>query len=221
MPFKTADEKEIRRINRLQREKFDELVHLFEPPLPENVPARLSRIVAAAEILSGEVVLDVGTGTGILVPEIKKYRPGRIYACDLAEKMLAQLRKNYSGVDTILADVRDLALPDASIDVVFINACYPNIADKHGAFSNIARMMKPAGRVIVSHPLGKQFVHTLKKTSPFALDDLPTGSGAEPLFAPYGFKVESFVDEPDLYILTISSNTMRILPEAPNAELFP
>jgi len=221
VPFETPDEKEIRRINRLQRKKFDELVHLFEPPLPEGVPERLSRIVAAAGILRGQVVLDVGTGTGILVPEIQKYRPGHIYACDLAKKMLAQLQKNYTGVETILADVRDLALPDASIDVVFINACYPNIADKHGAFSNLSRMLIPDGRVIISHPLGKRFVHTLKKTLPFALDELPTKSEAEQLLAPYGFEVETFVDEPELYILTISSNLTRILSEAPNSELFP
>ena len=207
--FKTPDEREIRRRNRLQRKKFDELVHLFEPPLPEGVPERLSRIVAVADIRPGQVVLDVGTGTGILVPEIQKYRPGRICACDLSEKMLAQLQKNYSGVQTIQADVRNLTLPDASVDVAFINACYPNIVDKAGAFSNLSRMLKPAGRLIISHPLGKRFVQTLKKTSPFSLDDLPKKHEAEQLFAPYGFKVDTFVDKPALYILVIRSETAR------------
>ena len=202
--FKTPDEKEIRRRNRLQQKKFDALVHLFDPPLPEGVPERLTRIAAAAQILPGEVVLDVGTGTGILVPEIQKYRPGCVYACDLSEMMLAQLHINYSGVESIQADVRDLALPDTSIDVVFINACYPNIVDKAGAFSNLSRMLKPGGRLIISHPLGKQFVLTLQKSSPFALDELPRKFEAEQLFAPYGFKVKTFVDEPELYILKLS-----------------
>ena len=136
MLFKTLDEKEIKRLNRLQQKRFDELVDLFEPPLQEGVPERLERIVVEAEIREGEIVLDVGTGTGILMPFIRKYRPGRIYACDLSGEMLKQLRKNYSGVETILSDVRDLNLPDASVNVVFINACYPNIVDKSGAFKN-------------------------------------------------------------------------------------
>jgi ubiquinone/menaquinone biosynthesis C-methylase UbiE len=204
MPFKTLDEKEIKRLNRLQRERFDKLVDMFEPPLQDGVPERLERIVAAAEIRKGEVVLDVGTGTGILMPFIQKYRPGCIYACDLSDEMLKRLRNNYSGIQTILADVRDLTLPDVSVHVVFINACYPNIVDKAGAFKNIARMMIAAGRLIISHPLGKRFVDRLRRNSAFPFDDFPEKSDAEKLFAPYGFRVESLLDEPELYILNIS-----------------
>jgi len=204
MGFKTPDEKEIERLNRLQQEKFDELADLFEPPLPEGVPERLNRIVATADIQEGEVVLDVGTGTGILVPLIELYRPGRIYGCDLSEEMLKRLGENYSGVETVRSDVRDLSLPDASIDVVFINACYPNIADKDGAFKNLFRMMAPAGRMVISHPLGKHFIDKLRQGAPFPLDDFPGRSEAEQLFSPYGFKLEDLVDEPELYILTLS-----------------
>jgi SAM-dependent methyltransferase len=199
--FKTIDPKEVARINRLQRERFDKLVQMFEPPLPEGVPARLARIVAAAGIAKGEAVLDVGAGTGILVPLIQKYRPGEIFACDLSKKMLGQLRKNYAGVKTIMSDIRDLTLPDASLDAVFINACYANIADKHGAFTNLARMLNPAGRLIISHPLGKRFIAILRKNAPYPLDDFPEKQEAERLFAPYDFEIKAFVDEPELYIL--------------------
>ncbi len=208
MPFKTPDEKEIERLNRLQGERFDKLVDLFEPPLQDGVPERLERIVAEAEIRKGEIVLDVGTGTGILIPVIKKYRPRRIYACDLSGEMLKQLRKNYPGVETILSDVRDLTLPVASINVAIINACYPNIVDKAGAFKNLARMMMPMGRLIISHPLGKRFVNRLRRNSPFPFDDFPDKSDAEKLFTPYGFRVETLVDEPELYILNISRRSI-------------
>ena len=56
MSFKTPEEKEIERINRLQQEKFDRIVHMFEPPLPDGVPERLARIVAAAAIGRKDVV---------------------------------------------------------------------------------------------------------------------------------------------------------------------
>ena len=202
MAFKTPEEKEIERINRLQQEKFDQIVHLFEPPLPDGVPERLEQIVAAAAIGRGDVVLDVGTGTGILMPLIQRCRPARIFACDLSEKMLARLRQNYSGITAILSDVRDLALGEASIDAVIINACYPNIADKDGAFANLARMMKPAGRLVISHPLGRKFVDILRKNASYPLDDFPAPSKAKRLLAPYGFEVLKVVDEPQLYILS-------------------
>ena len=110
-------------MNRLQREFFNEFVHLFDPPLPEGVPERLEQIVAAGEIIPGDVILDVGTGSGILIPIINQYRPQKIFACDFSDAMLARLREQYSYADTLLSDVRDLALPDDSIDVGFMNAC--------------------------------------------------------------------------------------------------
>jgi len=199
--FQTVSEEEIQRINRLQRKLFDEFYHLFEPPLPKGVPGRLEKIISHGKITEGDTVLDVGSGTGILIPIIQKYKPTCIYACDLSEDMLNQLRENYPNVKTMLADVRDLRLPDQCIDEVFINACYPNIVDKAGAFSNISRMMKTKGRLVISHPLGKAFITSLKNSMPFALDDFPEEPKASALLKPFGFEIETFIDEPELYIL--------------------
>lgn len=199
--FDEPESNEIERINRRQRELFDDIVHVFEPPLPEGVPERLETIVAAASIAPGECVLDVGSGTGILIPLIRAYRPGSIVACDLSGKMLERLNRNYSGVKTVQADVRDLSLPDASVDAAFLNACYPNIADKKSAFANIARMMRTDGRMVISHPLGKTFIESLRKRSPFPLDDFPTRPEAKRQLAPFGFVVRRFVDDPELYLL--------------------
>lgn len=200
-PYKKPNEEKIQELNRIQRELFSKLVHLFDPPLPEGVPERLKQIVGSAEIAEGETVLDVGSGTGILVPLIQEYGPGHLYACDLSEAMLEQLRKNHSHVETIVSDVRDLTLPDCSVDVVLMNACYANIVDKVGAFTNIGRMMKPGGRMVISHPLGKVFIASLRESSPWPLDGFPEASEAETLLEPHGFGVAKFVDEPELYIL--------------------
>ena len=204
--FKTFSEEEIQRINRRQGNLFDKLYRIFEPPLPEGVPERLEKIVSHGKITEGDTVLDVGTGTGILIPIIKKYKPGRIHACDLSETMVEQLSKHYPYVETIVADVRDLRLPDSSIDVVFINACYPNIVDKAGAFSKISRMMKAEGRMVISHPLGKAFILSLIDAIPFPLDEFPEALEADALLKPFGFEIETFIDEPKLYILVATKH---------------
>ena len=204
-PFKTVSEEEIQRVNRLQRETFDKLYHLFEPPLPEGVPERLEKIVEHGKIRRGDTVLDVGSGTGILIPIVRKYEPRRIYACDLSAAMLEQLNsKKYPDVETIVADVRDLRLPGTSIDAVFINACYGNIVDKQGAFSNLSRMMTPQGHLVISHPLGKSFVRSMRERASFPLDAFPEKPEAERLLRTFGFEIETFIDEPKLYILVAS-----------------
>ncbi len=199
--FERRTGEEVDRINRLQRIRFDRSFRMFEPPLPQGVPERLERIVAEGRIGKNDAVLDVGSGTGVLVPIIRKYAPSRIYACDLSENMLAQLKRNHPEATTIQADVKDLGLPDASVDVVFINACYPNIAAKAEAFANIARIMKTGGRMVIAHPLGKAFVESLRRNAPYPLDDFPDKAQAEDLLRPFGFEIREFIDEEGLYIL--------------------
>lgn len=203
---KNCDAKEIRKINRLQRDFFSGLIHVFDPPLPEGVPERLEQIVASAAIDKGDTVLDVGSGTGILIPLIQAYSPEAIFACDLSDVMLEHLKEQYPYAKTIAADVRDISLPDNSLDVVFMNACYPNIVDKDSSLANVSRMIKPHGRMVISHPLGKSFVDSLKEKSPFPLDDFPEQPEAETMLRPYGFEIEKFIDEPKLYILLATSH---------------
>ena len=200
-PDDTPGEARIRNINRMQRDFFSKRVDVFDPPLPQGVPMRLKQITASAKIKKGDMILDIGSGTGILIPIIKEYEPEKIYACDLSQAMLEKLKEHYPYVATIVSDARNLTLPAGGIDVVFINACYPNLVDKKGVFTNIGRMMKNGGRMVISHPMGKKFIGILKKKSPFPLDDFPQKHEAEMMFAPHGFHIEKFLDEPELYIL--------------------
>jgi len=206
--FKRYAAEEISRLNELQAAYFSKNVHIFDPPLPEGVRERLQEIVHSAGITSSDAVLDIGTGTGILVSLIQECSPARIYANDLSQAMLDAVKEQYPSVTTMIGDIGTLALPDESIDVAFINACYSNIIDKHKAFTNIQRMFRPGGRLIISHPLGSSFVAVLKQNVPFPLDDFPSdGSEAADLFAPYGFRVSLFVNDEKLYILRLDGSS--------------
>jgi ubiquinone/menaquinone biosynthesis C-methylase UbiE len=192
---------EVRRINEHQRAVFNRLVEVFDQPQPADVMARLGRIVAAAGIAPGEVVLDVGTGVGVLIPLIRRYRPGRIIACDLAENMLARVRTTYPEVETHQADVAVLELPDASVDVTLFNAVYGNIADKPATHRNVARFLRAGGRMVVSHPEGRRFVAHLVETSDLFIERLPTRDEFRAALAPVGLRVERFVDRRKLYLM--------------------
>ncbi|ABK19239.1 class I SAM-dependent methyltransferase [Syntrophobacter fumaroxidans] len=192
---------QIEEINRLQQKYFDENVDLFEPPLPRGVPERLRETVKASGLARGETVLDVGTGTGILIGFIVKYGPSEIHACDLAGNMLRAVKEKFPRVKTHLCDVRDLPLPDDSLDVVFINACFSNIMDKPNALRNLHRMLRCGGRLVISHPLGRGFIVELKKHTPFHLDLLPDEAAARTLLEPRGFEIVTFRDEREFYLV--------------------
>ena len=204
MKFKEFTEKDVERINQLQSEYFTKYMDLFDPPLPEGVPERLEKIVRSAGISVSDVVLDIGTGTGILIPFILKHEPSRVYANDLSQKMLETVKARHPAVKTVQGDIRELDLPDRTVDVVFINACYSNIVDKPGSFTNIRRMTRTGCRVVISHPMGSSFIHFLQEKAPFPLDNFPENKAmAEKLFTPYGFTVSDFVNEELLYIMVL------------------
>lgn len=192
---------QIKEMNELQRRYFNENVDIFEPPLPQGVPARLKATVQAGGIQPGDKVLDVGTGTGILVNYVLKYRPAEIHACDLAENMLDRVKHKFPGVLTHLCDISDLQLPDNSLDIAFINGCFSNIIDKPKSLRNLYRLLRHEGRLVISHPLGREFIVELKKSTPFHLDLLPDEAEARALLEFHGFEMIEYKDEPVFYLL--------------------
>ncbi len=184
-----------------QRRRFNELVDVFGTPQPSEVMARLAEIVAAASLSPSEVVLDVGTGAGVLIPLIESYQPSAILACDPAEKMLERVNQKYPTVQTYRADIALLSLPSDSVDVIFMNAVYGNIADKPRACRNAARMLRAGGRLVVSHPEGRGFVDRLRDATDLFVESLPTRKEFEMILGPLGLSVTTYRDEPKLYLM--------------------
>ena len=184
-----------------QRRRFNELVDVFNRSQPPEVMARLREIVASADLRPRGVVLDVGTGTGVLIPLIQSYQPSTVLACDVAEKMLQRVQDKYPAVRTSRTDIISLALASTSLDAIFMNGMYGNIANKPAACGNAARMLRSGGRLVVSHPEGRDFVDQLRATSDLFIESLPTKEEFEALLGKLGLEVIAYRDEPKLYLM--------------------
>jgi SAM-dependent methyltransferase len=113
--------------------------------------------VAVADLHEGETVLDLGSGGGIdVILSAKRVGDtGIAYGLDMTDEMLALARKNAAdaGVrNTIFLKgvIEEIPLPADSVDVVISN-CVINLSlDKPAVLTEIARVLKPGGRVGVS-----------------------------------------------------------------------
>ena len=131
--------------------------------LPEGANMGLScgNPTALAALKPGEVVLDLGSGGGfdVFIAGRKVGATGRAIGVDMTPEMLAKARKNIaayrerSGLDNAefrLGEIEHLPLADDSVDVVISN-CVINLSpDKPQVWREIARVLKPGGRVAVS-----------------------------------------------------------------------
>jgi SAM-dependent methyltransferase len=131
--------------------------------LPEGANMGLScgNPNALASLRPGEVVLDLGSGGGfdVFIAGRKVGASGRAIGVDMTSEMVEKARKNLaayrqsSGLDNVefrLGEIEHLPLADASVDVVISN-CVINLSpDKPQVWWEIARVLKPGGRVAVS-----------------------------------------------------------------------
>ena len=142
-----------------------------------------------------------GREQGFLIPLIQSNRPSSVMACDVAEKMLQRVQDKYPVVRTYHTDIVSLTLAAGSVDAIFMNGMYGNIADKPAACGNAARMLRSGGRLVVSHPEGRAFVDQLRATSDLFIESLPTKEEFEVLLEPLGLEVIAYRDEPKLYLM--------------------
>jgi SAM-dependent methyltransferase len=112
---------------------------------------------AVADLHEGETVLDLGSGGGIdVLLSARRVGPtGRAIGVDMTDEMLALAERNRveagaTNVEFVKGTIEDLPLPDASVDVVISN-CVVNLAiDKPAVFREIARVLRPGGRIGIS-----------------------------------------------------------------------
>ncbi|HEV8112148.1 MAG TPA: arsenite methyltransferase [Planctomycetota bacterium] len=131
--------------------------------LPEGANLGLScgNPTAIAALRAGEVVLDLGSGGGMdaFLAGTRVGAGGRVIGVDMTPDMLTRARKNLgayrkrTGLDNVefrLGEIEHLPVADASVDVVISN-CVINLSpDKPQVWREIARVLKPGGRVAVS-----------------------------------------------------------------------
>jgi ubiquinone/menaquinone biosynthesis C-methylase UbiE len=186
-----------------QARYFDQVVEVFDQEPPPDIRRALERIVESAALQREESVLDVGAGVGVLIPLFRARGVTRIIACEISPRMLQRLREIHPDVETILSDVCDLKLPDDSLDAAFMNAVFPNIADKPSALANISRMLRVGGRLIISHPEGRAFVDRLREVLPFPLDPLPFFPELRRLIQGLPLRIRRYADQKDLYLVVL------------------
>ncbi len=126
-------------------------------PAEANMGLSCGNPTATANLRPGEVVVDLGSGGGIdVLLAARKVGPeGRAIGVDMTDEMLDRARRNAAkagaeNAEFLKGTIDALPLPDASADCIISN-CVINLApDKRAVFQEMARVLRPGGRVAIS-----------------------------------------------------------------------
>jgi arsenite methyltransferase len=112
---------------------------------------------AVAELHEGETVLDLGSGGGIdVILSAKRVgETGLAFGLDMTDEMLALARRNAeeAGIRNAIflkGVIEEIPLPSQSVDVVISNCVINLSTDKPAVLGEIARVLKPGGRIGIS-----------------------------------------------------------------------
>jgi ubiquinone/menaquinone biosynthesis C-methylase UbiE len=112
-------------------------------------------VVRALAFREGEVVADIGSGTGYFTVRFARAvgESGRVYAVDVSPDMIRHLNRRLrdegiGNVVTVLSDPDDPLLPDASVDRFVIVNTWHHIEDQVGYLEKMKRMLRPGGQVV-------------------------------------------------------------------------
>lgn len=126
-------------------------------PEGSNLGLGCGNPTAIGSLQPGETVLDLGSGAGFdcFLAARAVGSEGRVIGVDMTPQMLEKARENaakggYRNVEFIEGFIEQLPLPDASVDVVISNCVINLSVDKPQVFREVARVLKPGGRMYVS-----------------------------------------------------------------------
>jgi ubiquinone/menaquinone biosynthesis C-methylase UbiE len=189
------------------QEYFDQLAPTWDEELTPQRLHCLDSIVKELGIEPGYHVLDIGSGTGVLLPFLiaELGDEGKIVALDFSAEMLGQAQaKNFPPIVTFAqADILAIPLADNSVDLAICNSAFPHFNDKVKALKEIARVLRNNGRLVICHTMSREMINQLHQSigGAVANDLMPDEFQLRGLIKQAGLRVTHFEDVPERYLV--------------------
>lgn len=198
--------------NQKQIEYFDERAHLWKNAVPADIQERTAYIVNSSGVNSQSMILDVGTGSGVLIGHFlaSGARQSNVVGCDLSQQMLKLATTRFHDVFFWRGDVMEFSfkspMPSGFPDYikgfshVFFNACFANMLDRRAVLEHSSQLLPAGGKVVISHP-APEFVSALHASDPEIVPHLlPTREEASSWANELNVVVEHFESVANLYL---------------------
>jgi len=187
---------------------FDEYANSWDEKFfTPKLSSFLEKLVPQFGLKSGQNILDVGTGTGILIPHLIQAvgADGSVTAVDYSEKMVQVCKTKHSHFKNVTVELKNVeknSFSPESFDAVVCFGVFPHLDDKQQALRNMNCALKPCGKLVIAHALSSEEIktHHNDASSTVMHDMLPKKDVMIQLLEQTGFTQISIKDEPGCYL---------------------
>lgn len=182
-------------------EEWDKITH--------HDPDKLEFIVDLLSLQPGQAVLDVGTGTGVIVPFIYRHvkKTGRVVAVDYAENMIAVAKQRYPeqkypNVKFLARDINDIPMKN-EYNVILCYSCFPHFVNQSEIIKHLARGLKAGGKLMIAHSQSRDYINNLHKDDAREVryDYLPSMAEIVKMLQAVGLKGTKEIDNDKMFVV--------------------
>lgn len=133
----------------------DEWIKVLDSP-ERLAGLKVDEVVKALNLRPGDVVVDLGAGSGPFIPALAKAvaPQGRAYAVEIDKAFFPHIEAKakaagVSNVNVVLGEFTDPKLPTTDVDVALLHDVLHHIADRSAYLTNLVKYLKPRGRIAI------------------------------------------------------------------------
>jgi demethylmenaquinone methyltransferase/2-methoxy-6-polyprenyl-1,4-benzoquinol methylase len=178
--------------------KWDEIVN--------HDSNKIGFVLDSLGIKSSDSILDIGTGTGVLIPFLvdRLKSCGRVTAIDISSGMLeiAKLKYDYDKVKFIKSDFMEAELKEV-FDIVLCYSCFPHFNEKRTAIKKMLKVLKKGGKLAIFHSESREKINRLHSNmnNQVQEDRLPAAEELKSVIEAEGGKVVYIEDSEEKYVI--------------------
>lgn len=190
---------------------FDKLSENWDDNEVLSTPEKINEILSRLDIREGAYILDLGTGTGVLIPYLSTLagEMGHVVAIDASEGMLKKAIGKNRHLNNVTFRKSDFECetPEGTYDLIMLYCVYPHLKSPRETISRLVNEnLKPGGKIIIAFPTDEAFINNIHKERKAESDRLPSAHDLCALFVKWGLKSTVVGYDSDIYIVSVGKS---------------
>lgn len=194
-----------------QVEFFDKIAKEWDSIIEVN-EEKINLLLSKLDIKSNERILDVGTGTGVIIPFIKALnKGGYIKGVDISTGMLNIAKEKYKNLENIEFEIKDVEEEEIyeKYDKIILYSMFPHLENKTKTVKTlINKNLNKNGKLIIAHSNSREFLNNMHKEKDKSVSKarlIPVNNQRK-IFEKNGLKVLEAFENDQIYYLVLVKN---------------